>query len=112
LIQLRRTSSVAEYQNKFLSLVTRCEGLIEKRQVDIFIAGLDNPLKTYVELEHPATLEGMMALARTYEQRFTDESAGRTPPLARVAHTPQASSKPLLLTGTPPVGDAVRSTTP
>jgi hypothetical protein len=85
--------------------VTRCEGLIEKHQVDIFTAGLGNPLKTDVELEHPTTLEDAMALARTYEQRIVDESAGRNPPPARAAQTPQPSSKPLLLTGPPPQGD-------
>jgi hypothetical protein len=70
--------------------------------VDIFTAGLGNPLKTDVELEHPATLEDPMALARTYKQRLVDESAGRNPPPAHAARTPQASSKPLWLTGPPP----------
>jgi ferredoxin len=112
LIQLCQTSSVVEYQNKFLSLVTRCEGLIEKHQVDIFTAGLGNPLKTNVELEHPATLEDAMALARTYEQRLMDESAGRNPPPACAACMPQASSKLLPLTGPPLQGDTGRPTTP
>jgi hypothetical protein len=112
LIQLRRTSSVAEYQNKFLSLVTRCEGLIEKHQVDIFTAGLGNPLKIDVELEHLATLEDVMALARTYEQRLVDESAGGNPPPAHIACTPQTSSKSLLLTGPPPQGDTGRPNAP
>jgi hypothetical protein len=112
LIQLRRTSSVAEYQNKFLSLVTRCEGLIEKHQVDIFAAGLGNPLKSDVELEHPTTLEDAMALARTYKQRLVDESAGRNPLPACATRTPQASSKPLLLAGPPPQGDTGRPTAP
>jgi hypothetical protein len=53
-----------------------------------------------------------MALARTYEQRLMDESAGRNPPPARAARMPQASSKPLLLTGPPPQGDIGRPTVP
>jgi hypothetical protein len=58
---------VADYQSKFLSLLARCEDLTEKHQINIFTAGLRNPLRTVVELEHPATLEDDMALARIYE---------------------------------------------
>jgi hypothetical protein len=80
LIQLRRDSTVAEYQNKFLQLVNRCTNLSEKHQIDIFTAGLCNPLKTNVELEQPATLEEAMALARACEQRLAmpEDTASRT----------------------------------
>jgi hypothetical protein len=78
LIQLRRDGSVADYQTKFLSLLTNCEDLVEKHQINIFIAGLCNPLKTDVETEYPATLEEAMSLARTYEHRLSlqDDLAG------------------------------------
>jgi hypothetical protein len=68
LIQLKRDTTVANYQSRFLALVNRCTGLIEKQQIDIFTAGLRNPLKTDVEMEHPETLEDVMALAHAYEQ--------------------------------------------
>jgi hypothetical protein len=68
LIQLQRETTVADYQSKFLALVTRCAGLIEKHQIDIFTNGLCNPLKTNIELEAPVTLEDTMALVRTYNQ--------------------------------------------
>jgi hypothetical protein len=84
-------------------LVTKCEGLIEKHQVDIFATGLGNLLKTDVEPGHLASMEDAMALVRTYEQRLMNESVGCTP---------QAPSKPLLLTGPSPVGDAARPTAP
>jgi hypothetical protein len=58
---------VAEFQSKFMSLLARCEGLVEKHQINIFTVGSGNSLKTNVELEHPASLEEAMALARTYE---------------------------------------------
>jgi hypothetical protein len=64
LIQLRREGTVAEFQSKFLSLLARCDGLVEKHQINVFIAGLCNPLKTDVELEHPATLEEAWPLSR------------------------------------------------
>jgi hypothetical protein len=68
LIQLRRGGSLANYQTKFLSLLACCEDLVEKHQINIFTAGLWNPLKTNVELENPVTLEDAMVLACTYEQ--------------------------------------------
>jgi hypothetical protein len=40
---------------------------VEKHHINIFTAGLRNPLKTDVELENHATLEEAMALACTYE---------------------------------------------
>jgi hypothetical protein len=50
-----------------LALVNRCTGLTEKQQIDIFTAGLRNPLKTGIELEQPTTLDDAMALVRAYE---------------------------------------------
>jgi hypothetical protein len=67
LIQLKRDTTVVDYQNWFSALVNRCTGLSEKQQIDIFTTGLRNPLKTDVELEQPATLDDAMTLARAYE---------------------------------------------
>jgi hypothetical protein len=64
---LRQDGSVTNYQTKFLTQLTRCENLVEKHHINIFTAGLRNPLKTDVELENHATLEEAMALACTYE---------------------------------------------
>jgi hypothetical protein len=44
--------------------------LAEPLQINIFTAGLRDPLKTNVELQKPATLEEAMALARAYENRL------------------------------------------
>jgi hypothetical protein len=85
LIQLKRDTMVADYQNRFLALINRCAGLSEKQQIDIFTAGLRNPLKTEVELEQPATLDDAMALARAYEQRLA--MTGDSP--ARMTFRPQ-----------------------
>ena len=67
LVQLRRMGTVAEYQSQFLTLLARCEEVTETQQIDIFTAGLRNPLRTDVELQKPATLEDAMGLARAYE---------------------------------------------
>jgi hypothetical protein len=87
LIQLKWDTTIADYQNRFLALVNRCTGLSEKQQIDIFIVGLRNPLKTDVELEQPATLDNAMALARAYEQCLV--MTGDSP--ARVTFRPQTS---------------------
>jgi hypothetical protein len=89
LIQLKRDSTVTDYQSRFLALVNRCTSLIQ------------NPLKTDVELEHPENLEDAMALARAYEQRLgmTDNALGRTP--GRYAPWAAAGPKPLALLAPP-----------
>jgi hypothetical protein len=71
--------------------------LNEKQQIDIFTAGLRNPLKTDVELEHPKTLEDTMVVARAYEQRLvmTEDAPSRTP--GRSAPRPAGGTKPLAL---------------
>jgi hypothetical protein len=48
LIQLRWESSIADYQSKFILLLAGCEGLLEKDQINIFMADLCIPLKTDV----------------------------------------------------------------
>jgi hypothetical protein len=70
LIQLRRETTVVDYQTRFLALVNHCKVLTEPHRINIFTAGLRDPLKTDVELEQPTTLEEAMALARAYEQRL------------------------------------------
>jgi hypothetical protein len=95
LIQLKRETRVTDYQNRFLPLVSRCTGLNQKQQIDIFIVGLHNTLKMDVELEQSATLDDAMPLARAYKQRLamTDDAptrmttwpqATRTAPIAKV----------------------------
>jgi hypothetical protein len=100
LIQLRRDSSIVDYQTKLLSLLARCEDLVEKRQINIFTAGLRNPPKTDVELKNLATLEDAMALARTYEQRLSlqeDVPAHASPPGRATPIRLASSLKPQLL---------------
>lgn len=70
LTHLRRTGTVEDYQDQFLKLLARCDGLTECQQIDIFTAGLHNPLATDVELQKPESLEDAMALARSFERRL------------------------------------------
>jgi hypothetical protein len=99
LIQLRRDGTVVEYQGKFLTLLTRCEDLTEKHQINIFTAGLRNPVRIDVELKKLTTLEDAMALARTYEQRLvmTEDILERLSPAKMSSFCTPV--KPLALTG-------------
>ena len=50
LMLLRRTDSVEDYTDKFLSYACRDADLSEQQLVQIYMAGLVNPLKTDVAL--------------------------------------------------------------
>ena len=78
LTQLRRTSTVDDYQEQFLLLLARCEDVTEPQQISIFTAGLQQPLSTDVEMQKPTTLEDAMALARAFEHR--QQVASSCPP--------------------------------
>jgi hypothetical protein len=83
-------------------LLARCEGLAEKHQINIFIGGLGNPLKTDVELEHPTSLEEAMAFARAYKHRLsmTELSPAHPSPRYTSSHTPRSGWQLLLLAPT------------
>ena len=67
--ELKRTASVEEYQRRFLALLCRCDDLTPQHQIDLFTAGLGQPLSSDVEMQRPTSLESAMSLARAYERR-------------------------------------------
>lgn len=75
---LRQTSSVDDYEEQFLMLVCRCEGLTEAHQVELFVGGLHKSIRTDIKLMYPATLEDAMDHARAYEERDTPEDRDTT----------------------------------
>jgi hypothetical protein len=77
---LRRTGSVEEYQWQFSILLCRCDDLSPSQQVNMFTAGLGEPLRTNVELQTPTTLQYAMSLARTYERRTLPTDAALSKP--------------------------------
>lgn len=74
-----RTHTVAEYQDRFLALLTRVGRLTESQQIQLFIAGLQEPLSIDVQLQGPNSLEVAMSLARAYERR-ENITAAQAPP--------------------------------
>ena len=66
-MSLRKTGIVDDYTECFLAHVTCAGTLDEQQQVNIYTAGLLEPLKTDVELQNPPDMEMAMSLARAYE---------------------------------------------
>jgi len=64
-----RTSTVAEYQERFQALLARAGPLDEAQRVQLFIGGLLPPLSMDVRIQNPQTLAAAMSLARQMELR-------------------------------------------
>jgi hypothetical protein len=67
--ELRRTGSVDEYQWQFLALLCRCDGLSSVHAMNLFTAGLGEPMTSDVEMQQPADLQFAMSLAHAFERR-------------------------------------------
>jgi hypothetical protein len=65
--------------------VARAEPLDEQQQVNIYTAGLLEPLKTDVELQNPPDMEMAMSLARAYERRLAVVADSDKAPLTKPA---------------------------
>jgi hypothetical protein len=110
LIKTQPTGTVAEYVDQFLRLLARCDGIIELQQIDIFTAGLGDPLRVDVELHRPVSLEDAMGLARSYEHRnYTPDS---TTPVGRpsshtAVHRSSSSSSAVTTAGSSASAPAV-----
>lgn len=94
LTRLQRTGSVGDYQNKFLALLCRANRLSTMQQVQIFMAGLFEPLRTDVELQQPNNLQVAMSLARAYKRR-AQTTVSVSNPQTRPWRPPQRPSTPL-----------------
>jgi hypothetical protein len=66
---LYRTGTVDAYQRQFLVLLCHYDDLSPMQQVNMFTAGLGDPLHTDVELLAPTNLQTTMSLARAYEHK-------------------------------------------
>lgn len=87
-----------------MALLCRCEHLTRQHQIDLFTAGLGQPLASDVEMQRPANLQTAMSLARAYERRSaeaaraihpsTTRSAPRARPQPAPAISPTAPLKP------------------
>ncbi|KAJ4758083.1 polyprotein [Rhynchospora pubera] len=96
LMHLRQTDSVDDYQQRFGALICRADSVTPTQQVQIFTAGLSDPLRTDVELQRPNDLQHAMSLARAFERRYHTAPAasilGRPPARPNLARTPASRS--------------------
>jgi len=69
LADCRRTSTVAEYQDRFQALLARAGPLDEAQRVQLFTGSLLPPLSMDVRIQNPQTLAAAMSLARQMELR-------------------------------------------
>ncbi|WVZ58711.1 hypothetical protein U9M48_008951 [Paspalum notatum var. saurae] len=89
---LQRTSTVEDYCEKFMALACRDAELSEPQQVQLFIAGLRNPLQIDVSLHKPFTLNEAITLARAFEQHLLLPKVSPGRPAARSAYQPPPSA--------------------
>jgi len=105
LVACRRTITITDYQDRFLALLTRAGPLTEAQQVQLFMAGLGEPLSIDVQLLGPQSLELAMSFARSYERR---EQLTAPPP--RAGRLPFALARGLLMAPQPVTSTPSEST--
>jgi hypothetical protein len=54
--ELRCTCSVDEYQRQFLALICRCDSLSAAHAMNLFTAGLGEPMTSDIEMQRPDDL--------------------------------------------------------
>jgi hypothetical protein len=79
LAMLRHSDSVDDYAKQFMTLSCYDTSLTEPLQVQLFITDLDDPLRTDIALQQPASLDDAIIFARAYEQRNISRDV---PPMA------------------------------
>jgi hypothetical protein len=70
---------VNDYTACFMELSCRDESLTEHQQIQLYIAGLGDPLCTNVQLQQPTKLDDAVIFARAYEERNAARTAAPQP---------------------------------
>jgi hypothetical protein len=76
---LRCTGNVIDYTARFMELSYRDESLTEHQQIQLYIAGLGDPLCTDVQLQQSTKLDDAVIFARAYEQQNAAQMAAPQP---------------------------------
>jgi hypothetical protein len=97
--ELRRAGSVKGYQRQFLALLCCCDGLSAIHAMNLFTAGLSEPMTSDVEMQRPADLQAAMSLARAFERRANVAVQTPTPRYTPHSHSP-ASGGSITMTST------------
>jgi hypothetical protein len=101
---LWRTSTVDEFSKCFIALSCHDTSLTEAQQIQLFITGLGDPLRTDITQQQPSSLDDAIIFARAYEQCNASRDAIQLP-LARSYMRPTLKTTsppmPLALSGAP-----------
>jgi hypothetical protein len=66
---LRQIGTVAEYQSRFLNLLSRADPLSDRQERQMFTSGLHNDIRVDAELQDLRDLEQALALTQAYEKK-------------------------------------------
>jgi hypothetical protein len=80
LAMLWRTGTVDKFSKRFIALSYRDTSLTEPLQIQFFITGLRDPLRTDVTLQQPSTQDDAAIFARAYEQRNASHKCAQPSP--------------------------------
>jgi hypothetical protein len=75
---LQLTGTIEDYTRQFLTILCRCDDMTHRQQINMYTAGLGEPLRTDVEMEMPETLQRAMHLAQVYERRLLLSASSNT----------------------------------
>jgi hypothetical protein len=107
--ELHRARSVDDYQRQFLALLCRCDGLSTVHVMNLFTAGLGEPMTSDVEMQRSADLQAAMSLARAFERRAS--VAVQTPASRYMPHSRGPASGGSTTTTSTTTAPTVPSTT-
>jgi hypothetical protein len=75
LAMLQRKGPMDDYSARFMALSCHDPSFTEHQQIQLYVTGLGNPLRTDVALQQPATLDDVVIFARAYKQRNASREA-------------------------------------
>lgn len=115
--QLQQTGTLAKYQQEFTDLLCHTNGLSSMHQIELFTAGLSEPIRMHVELARPTSLQQALNLARAYERLHPTvahlTTAGRQGSIAQQMPRswPSPSSRVFPAVPAPPTGSTPTAAT-
>jgi hypothetical protein len=106
LAMLRRSGTIDEFCNRFITLSCRNTSLTEQQQIELFIMCLGDLLRTDMALLQPATLDDAIILARAYEQRNASWDSVPQPSSHTSSRSSFKSALPSVFTSPTPAASA------